>query len=343
MKKTKCPGCGTDLDVSLKYEVTNAKLRADNARLKKLNKEALKEIQSQSATDEVRQTNIHSKPIRITKKKGIDNEAVAFLIASDWHVEERVVANTINGVNRFNEKIAKKRAEMFFKNSIKLIEGSTSNTKIKKIVLALLGDFFSNEIHDELMEGNTMLPAEAVMFAQNLIASGIETLLREPKSEIIVPCSVGNHGRMTQKLRISTEAGNSLEYYMYHNLANHFRNNPRVQFKISEGYHNYMTVYGKVIRFHHGHAMRYMGGIGGIYIPVNKAINAWNKIKRADFDVFAHFHQRRDGGNFICNGSLIGYNAYALNIKADYEEPQQAFFLIDRLRGKTVVAPVLLK
>lgn len=343
MKKTKCPGCGTDLDVSLKYEVTNAKLRADNARLRKLNKEALKEIQSKSASKDVLNTDLHSKPIRITKKKGLDNEAVAFLVASDWHVEERVVGSSINGVNTFNEKIAKKRAERFFKNSLKLIDVSTSTTKIKKIVLALLGDFFSNEIHEELMENNTMLPTEAVMFAQSLLASGIETLLKETTCDIVVPCSSGNHGRMTQKLRISTEAGNSLEYYMYHNLANHFKGNPRVQFQISDGYLNYMKVYGKTIRFHHGHAMRYMGGIGGIYIPVNKAIAQWNKIKHADYDVFGHFHQRRDGGNFICNGSLIGYNAYALSIKADYEEPQQAFFLVDKDRGKTIVAPILLK
>jgi hypothetical protein len=42
------------------------------------------------------------------------------------------------------------------------------------------------------------------------------------------------------------------------------------------------------------------------------------------------------------NGSLIGYNAYALAIKASPEPPVQAFFLIDSRFGKTVVCPVIL-
>ena len=95
-----------------------------------------------------------------------------------------------------------------------------------------------------------------------------------------------------------------------------------------------------MLRFHHGHGMKYGGGVGGIYIPINKAIAQWNKALRADLDVFGHWHQFRDGGNFICNGSIIGYNAYALRIKADYEEPKQAFFLMDKNRGKTIVAPI---
>jgi len=53
-------------------------------------------------------------------------------------------------------------------------------------------------------------------------------------------------------------------------------------------------------------------------------------------------HQFKDGGNFICNGSLIGYNAFALSIKADYEKPKQAFFLVDKKRGKSIVAPIWL-
>jgi hypothetical protein len=54
-----------------------------------------------------------------------------------------------------------------------------------------------------------------------------------------------------------------------------------------------------------------------------------------------HFHQLRDGGNFVSNGSLIGWSSYAVSIKAEFEKPKQAFFLIDRKRGKTVSAPIL--
>ena len=43
------------------------------------------------------------------------------------------------------------------------------------------------------------------------------------------------------------------------------------------------------------------------------------------------------------NGSLAGYSPYALSIKADYNEPSQVFFLMDKKRGKTIVAPIFLE
>jgi hypothetical protein len=177
--------------------------------------------------------------------------------------------------------------------------------------------------------------------AQNLIISGLEFLLNHSPFSFVIPCHSGNHARTTQKTRFGAENGHSLEYLMYLHLAAYFRNEPRVTFLIPEGMHSYVDVYNQTIRFHHGHAVKYGGGVGGIYIPVNKAIAQWNKARRADLDVFGHFHQMRDGGNFICNGSLIGYNAFALSIKADYEPPKQALFLLDKKRGRTCTWPIL--
>ena len=96
-----------------------------------------------------------------------------------------------------------------------------------------------------------------------------------------------------------------------------------------------------VIRFHHGHAIRYAGGVGGITIPVNKAIGQWQKMKNADVDCFGHWHQYMPLRNFVANGSMIGHNAFATSIKADFERPQQAFFLWDKKRKKTVQIPIL--
>ena len=54
-----------------------------------------------------------------------------------------------------------------------------------------------------------------------------------------------------------------------------------------------------------------------------------------------HFHQLIHDSAFVSNGSLVGYNPYALSIKAEYEKPAQSFFLIDKKRGKTVTTPIL--
>jgi hypothetical protein len=149
---------------------------------------------------------------------------------------------------------------------------------------------------------------------------------------------------MTKKTHFSTEAGNSLEYLMYHNLANHFRDEPRVTFMLSRSYLTYVDVAGYLVRFHHGHAIKYGGGIGGIFIPAFKAISQWDKGRQANLDAFGHFHQVKDGGKFITNGSLVGFNDFAVRIKADYEKPKQVFFLVDHKRKeKTVTTPIFLE
>lgn len=278
----------------------------------------------------------------ISSKQRQESEATAVIVASDWHFEEEVKPNTVNDVNSFDLTIAKTRAEHFFQNALTLIKLCQQNVNIDNVVLALLGDFISNHIHEELMETNQLLPIDAAEKVHDILTAGIKFLLKHTNCQFIIPCHSGNHGRITAKTRHGTEAGNSLEHAMYHSLARDFAKDKRVKFMVASGYHTYITIFGKTLRFHHGHGIRYHGGVGGIYVPLNKAIAQWNKIKHADLDVLAHWHQFRDGGNFICNGSLIGYNAYALSIKADYEKPQQAFFLIDKKRGKTIVAPILL-
>lgn len=271
-----------------------------------------------------------------------DTEATAVVLASDWHLEEYVNPATVNGMNKFTTEIAQKRVEQFFQNTLKLLKKEQQNAKIDTLVVALLGDFISGNIHEELLENCSMRPIEAIIFAENLIAGGIQFLLDNSDVNLVIPCHVGNHTRITKKVHISTEKGNSLETFMYHHLLNHFKGNERVKFLVSEGYLSYLTIYNFVIRFHHGHAIKYGGGVGGLTIPARKAVSQWQKIKAADLDCFGHFHQFFDGGNFICNGSLIGYNTFATFIKGDFEKPKQAFFLIDRKRGmKTVVCPIL--
>lgn len=270
------------------------------------------------------------------------SEGTIVCLASDWHVEEVVKSSTVNGLNQYNPAIAKTRVESFFQILLRLIQIESTFVKIPNLVLALLGDFFSNDIHEEFLETNDMPPVEAIMYAESLIVSGIQFLLKETDLKITLPCHSGNHARDTEKTRTATEAGHSFEFYMYHNLAKMFAQEPRVQFVIPDGYHSYMDIYGLTFRFHHGHAIRYGGGIGGIYIPVNKAIAQWNKAKRADVDCFGHFHQLRDGGNFLCNGSLIGWNGYALSIKADFERPKQAFTLVHNHLGRILTRSIVL-
>lgn len=269
------------------------------------------------------------------------SEAVAVALASDWHVEERIDKRSVNNMNEFNLKIAEQRIRNFFKGVVRWTEIQRTGVKVEDLVLWLGGDFISGHIHPELAESNSMTPVEAIVWVQDLIAEGIETLTHHFR-RILIPTSYGNHGRDTIKTRHSTGYKHSYEWLMYKNLQR-LTGDTQVLWQVGESYHNIMKLYDYTLRFHHGDSLKYQGGIGGLTIPVEKAIASWNKSPvKADIDCFGHWHTQIQSPKFCSNGSLCGYGAYALSIKAPYEPPQQTFFLIDKKRGRTVTCPIIL-
>jgi hypothetical protein len=116
-----------------------------------------------------------------------------------------------------------------------------------------------------------------------------------------------------------------------------------VQFQIADGYHLYTQLFGRWIRWHHGDSIRYQGGIGGLTIPVRKAISEWNKGRRADLDVFGHWHTSHMDRDFISNGSAVGYSPYAVRIKAPFESPAQTLAVFESKRWLTSYRPVYVR
>lgn len=264
--------------------------------------------------------------------------ATAVLVLGDWHVEETVDPATINGKNEYNLSIAERRIKRMFAKAAELIEAERGLSCIKDLVVAVLGDMITGQIHEELAEENSLSPTEASLFAQDHIAGGIDFLLKHSGCKsITVPTCYGNHGRTTQKPRTSTAYKHSYEWLLYNQLERYYRREPRVTWKVDRGYHNWLTIQGKRVRFHHGDWIRYAGGVGGLSIPVNKAINEWNKTEWADFDFFQHWHQHIRAKRWSVGNCLIGYNAYALSIKAEYSKPTQTLAVFDKRRELPVV------
>lgn len=281
----------------------------------------------------------------IPRRVGTDtSEAVAVILASDWHLEELVRKQWVGGKNEYNLAIAEARAIEFFQNSVMLLEKEQQAVKIETLVLWLGGDFITGNIHEENVETAQLLPIEAMMFAERLLKSGIAYILANTKVNIVIPCNAGNHSRITKKQRHSTDVGNSLETIMYFHLAEYFRQEKRIKFVLQQGYHVIVPIYPDFrIRFHHGQNIKFGGGIGGIYIPAKKAISQWQKSDTVQMDCFGHLHSLKIDGDFICNGSMIGYSPFAVAIKGDYEPPKQCFFLVDKKRGRTGVFPITFK
>jgi hypothetical protein len=272
-------------------------------------------------------------------------DAVACVVASDWHVEETVNGEAVHRLNEYNLDVAKARAEAFFKNALRLAQITARDSKVTTLFLAALGDFFSGYIHKELIASTALAPGDAARFVRGLFYSGIDYWLRESDFTIEGVMIPGNHGRMTDQVWFADPTGTSLESFMYHAIAGRYEGNPRVRLHVSEHAMVYRKFFERFnLRMIHGYEVKFGGGVGGITIPLRKALAQWNNPIRADLTVLGHFHQFFDGGDFLVNGSLIGYNTYAQAIKASFEEPRQAFFLIHARNGgtKSLTGPVWL-
>lgn len=332
--------------VAVEEDREKNRLKADLKDYKQKYEASLKLIESQDAQlgwlEAIRQG--VDTTYRIQPREGLGtSEVTPVILASDWHSEEIVKAAQVNGLNEFNLEIFDRRCTRFWQSVLRLVRMFNKDVTISTVVIGLLGDFITNDIQDaENAENNALLPIDAIINVQNHIIAGFDFLLNNTTYDFVIVCKVGNHSRTTKKVRSASELGHSLETMMYVHLAAYYRSEPRMKFVIEDGYHTYLDIYDKTLRIHHGHALRYDGGVGGLYIPARKACAQWNKGRKADRDLFGHFHQHLNDSMFTCNGSLIGYNSFAVRIKADFEEPQQALVMVDKKRGFTGRWPIFL-
>lgn len=278
--------------------------------------------------------------LRREKGSGL-REGVALSMLSDLHVEELVRPDSTPVGNAFNLAIAEFRLHRYFNALLWATSFNRQAFAIRELVLMINGDLITGHLHDDNIEAAQLPPQAAALWVQQRIAAGLRLLLAQGGFErITCVCLVGNHGRTTKKMRTQTAAGHSHESWVYAGLAAQFAEEPRLVFRIPNSTHDYFQTYDFWHRVHHGHDVSYGGGMGGITIPINKAVAGWDCAKRVDYTWLGHFHQYIDTGRVAVNGSLIGFNAYALSLKASPEPPAQLFAIVDSKRGKSVRLPL---
>ena len=270
-------------------------------------------------------------------------------LASDWHVEETVTLEATNGLNEYSLDIAANRIRQFSRGISDLFDFHSNLFSIDKVVLGMLGDFLTGNIHPENIETQAVGPIETIAWLQRAIGEVIDTILLDcqlsaPES-LVIPFAWGNHGRLTKRTHISTNAQNNLEFLIAEFVKQRYRNDPRVVVLAPRANINYVRLYDNrwTLRFTHLDQFKYQGGVGGLTIPLFKAIAGWDKGIHADVTCGGHWHQYLDLPNAVVNGSLIGYNPYAEWIRASPEDPKQATFMIDKKHGKCLATPIWIK
>lgn len=324
----------------LEADAEVARLRAEVASLKGRYTAALRRIDAERerATSLVELSGIKPKPMKKPAASKAKNAATVIVALSDWHVEERVDPATVNDLNDFDLDVCDRRIQELAERFAHLLEHERQLVQVDRVVVWLGGDFISGHIHPDTAEMAQLAPLAATRWAGERIR-GFLDMVAGMAREVVVVTSSGNHGRSTEKLRVGTELDHSFEHDLYLRQAAEERQR-NIRWHVGGGYLNYLDLGGFQVRFHHGHAIRYGGGVGGIAIPTAKAIAAWDRVEPADLTVFGHWHQFSwlRAGRYVSNGSLIGHSAYATRIKAAYEPPCQSFIVVDHGRQEVTSA-----
>ena len=286
-------------------------------------------------------TSVALKPVARRELGSGLREATAVFGLSDVHCEEKVRKGETPVGNEYSLGIAEQSIGRFFAGAKWLMELHRPKFQIRQAVLWLGGDLMSGHIHEELKETTASPPIETLLWLRERIMAGIDSLLEDKAIDrLLIPCSYGNHGRNTAKPYRALGASHSYEWLLYQWLASMYENDPRVEFLADRSAHQYVKLYDFDLHFHHGDETSYQGGVGGIMIPLSKAVAQWDKARKCHYHHFGHWHQYTDSGRIVVNGSVIGFNAYAMSVKAEPEPPQQFFYLMDSKRGKTCKSPI---
>lgn len=268
----------------------------------------------------------------------------AVALFSDAHIEETVKAASVMGLNEYNVEIAKQRIEKYFANLVNCL----NTDRVEYLLFASLGDTISGFIHEELSQSNELTPLEATFEAQNLIYNGLKFICENTKLKRIKFVGiVGNHSRVTKKIQHSNGYKMSYEWLMYKNIEKQAEiEGLPIEFDIPESEMAIEdTSDGKRFLFIHGFQIKGSGNgtVCGIYPALGRLSLKYGKVYKQDKIYLGHFHSCISIPNAVVNGSIIGYNGFALTNGFAYEEPAQMYELYDTNIGQLLTRQIYCK
>ena len=279
---------------------------------------------------------------KFNKRKTGTRYAIALF--SDAHIEETVKSASVMGLNEYNVKIARERIEKYFANLVSCL----NTDKVEYLLFASLGDTISGFIHEELSQTNELTPLEATFEAQNLIYNGLKYICDNTELKRIKFVGiVGNHSRVTNKIQHSNGYKMSYEWLMYKNIQKQAElEGLPIEFDIPESEMAIEdTSDGKRFLFIHGFQIKGSGNgtVCGIYPSLGRLSLKYGKVYKQDKIYLGHFHSCISIPNAVVNGSIIGYNSYALTNGFAYEEPAQMYELYDTNIGQLLTRQIYCK
>ena len=287
--------------------------------------------------------NKYSKPKG--KAKG-DSTQIVVAPLSDTHIGEYVDYQQMSGLNSYNFDIFNKRLSGWASQVLTLVSLRREAVPIDELVIPMLGDMISGDIHEELSNTNLDNCMQQMIRGANLLGQALMFLAPHFK-KIRVPCVVGNHGRMTRKPPMKDKYMD-WDYMLYQWIAAFCQNQKNIEFDIRKSYVSTFKVFDKNVLIMHGDSASGAGSLTTITRVLTnlRSVLQYRKglepeagevhtdlldpnILPASFDsvMMGHFHRTDEidigtGHALIC-GCMKGGDEFALQRLAVITKPQQ--------------------
>ena len=262
----------------------------------------------------------------------------ALLLLSDLHAGEVVKLDETGGINSYNFDIMKQRLKYLANSIIDISSNKLRGYTFPKLVVGALGDFVTGIIHEELVESAENTPIEwsegtALVIAQFLLE------LAQVFPEIEFTGVVGNHGRMTKKVRYKKRYVN-WDYITYTTLGLLLRNQKNIKFNLPRSFWTLQEIEGKNFLFLHGDNIQSWAGIP--WYGIQRMVARFTELlssKRImiDYVCLGHFHNAgtldKVSGEIILNGSVIGGSEFSIGKLFLSADAKQIFAGVHKRQG----------
>ena len=260
---------------------------------------------------------------------------------SDTHIGEQVHKEQMRGLNEYNFDIFNKRMYGWANQILKHTAYRRQIAPIDELMIPMLGDMISGDIHDELARSNQMNNMEQMIRGASIIAQAL-MYLAPHFTKITIPCVVGNHGRMTRKPPMKDKYMD-WDYMLYQWVATFCKNQENLNFHIPKSFMTTFKIHDRVVLIMHGDSISGAGSSGAIAGAITKLRSVFQFIKtlqreiedsmdddaEIEFDsvMIGHFHRIDEidigtGELHIC-GTMKGPDEFALQRLHAATKPKQ--------------------
>mgnify|MGYP003643276980 FL=1 len=333
-----------DIEDRIKIDKKLATSKAEAAFYKKLYTKSLREYAQTDLLSDIIKGSVpgFNKVEVYAKKNKVSSETPQAVVAplTDTHIGEFIDLEQMVGLNSYDFDIFNQRLYGWATQLVTLVEFRRNAVPIPELVVPMLGDMISGDIHEELSNTNLTNCMMQMIRGANLIAQAL--MFVAPHFETIrVPCVVGNHGRMTRKPPMKDKYMD-WDYLMYQWIAALCKNQPNIEFHIPRSFITVFSVCNRNILAMHGDAVSGAGSLASItkvltnlrsVLHFKKGLeNELGEVPEgipAHFDsvMIGHFHRVDEldigtGSAHIC-GCMKGADEFAMNRLQAVTKPQQ--------------------